>query len=82
MPRPLRREDRKHRTARWGTSRSSLARFLSEPVDGCWLRLFPNMVRDAPKQCGLFLLAASVAPIGLISLRRYIRVPEAGRRWT
>jgi MFS family permease len=27
----------------------------------------------------IFALAASVAPIGLISLRRYIRVPEAGR---
>jgi hypothetical protein len=28
----------------------------------------------------IFALAASVAPIGLITLRRYIRVPEAGRR--
>jgi len=27
----------------------------------------------------IFALAASVCPIGLISLRRYIRVPEAGR---
>ena len=27
----------------------------------------------------IFALAASVAPIGLVSLRRYIRVPEAGR---
>jgi MFS family permease len=27
----------------------------------------------------IFALAASMAPIGLISLRRYIRVPEAGR---
>jgi len=27
----------------------------------------------------IFALAASVAPIGLITLRRYIRVPEAGR---
>src|SRR6185437_2220346 len=27
----------------------------------------------------IFALAASVAPIGLIALRRYIRVPEAGR---
>ncbi len=28
----------------------------------------------------IFALAASVAPIGLIGLRRYIRVPEAGRQ--
>jgi MFS family permease len=28
----------------------------------------------------IFALAASVAPIGLIALRRYIRVPEAGRQ--
>jgi MFS family permease len=28
----------------------------------------------------IFALAASVAPIGLIVLRRYIRVPEAGRK--
>ncbi|MEY2530253.1 MAG: hypothetical protein QOI96_338 [Verrucomicrobiota bacterium] len=27
----------------------------------------------------IFALAASIAPIGLIALRRYIRVPEAGR---
>jgi MFS family permease len=27
----------------------------------------------------IFALAASVAPIGLVALRRYIRVPEAGR---
>ena len=27
-----------------------------------------------------FALAASVAPLGLIVFRRYIRVPEAGRR--
>src|SRR5437016_11003140 len=27
----------------------------------------------------IFALAASVAPVGLITLRRYIRVPEAGR---
>jgi len=25
-------------------------------------------------------LAASVAPIGLVAFRRYIRVPEAGRQ--
>jgi MFS family permease len=30
----------------------------------------------------IFALAASVAPIGLIVLRRYIRVPEAGRQGT
>ena len=28
----------------------------------------------------IFALAASVAPIGLVGLRRYIRVPEAGRQ--
>jgi hypothetical protein len=28
----------------------------------------------------IFALAASVAPIGLIVFRRYIRVPEAGRQ--
>jgi hypothetical protein len=28
----------------------------------------------------IFALAASVAPIGLILFRRYIRVPEAGRQ--
>ena len=28
----------------------------------------------------IFALAASVAPIGLVALRRYIRVPEAGRQ--
>jgi len=28
----------------------------------------------------IFAMAASVAPIGLITLRRYIRVPEAGRQ--
>ena len=37
-----------------------------------------------PRRSGMmwliFALAASVAPIGLIALRRYIRVPEAGRQ--
>jgi len=28
----------------------------------------------------IFALAASVAPIGLVLFRRYIRVPEAGRQ--
>jgi hypothetical protein len=28
----------------------------------------------------IFALAASIAPIGLIAFRRYIRVPEAGRQ--
>ncbi|MGA7275200.1 MAG: hypothetical protein WBX14_10180 [Candidatus Udaeobacter sp.] len=28
----------------------------------------------------IFALAASVAPVGLIVFRRYIRVPEAGRQ--
>jgi hypothetical protein len=27
----------------------------------------------------IFALAASVAPVGLLALRKYIRVPEAGR---
>jgi len=30
----------------------------------------------------IFALAASIAPIGLVTLRRYIRVPEAGREQT
>jgi hypothetical protein len=30
----------------------------------------------------IFALAASIAPIGLIAFRRYIRVPEAGREHT
>lgn len=38
---------------------------------------------QGPRRSGMmwliFALAASVAPIGLIGLRRYIRVPEAGR---
>jgi MFS family permease len=37
-----------------------------------------------PRHCGtmwlIFALAASVAPIGLLAFRRYIRVPEAGRQ--
>jgi len=28
----------------------------------------------------IFALAATVAPVGLIVFRRYIRVPEAGRQ--
>jgi hypothetical protein len=28
----------------------------------------------------IFALAASIAPIGLVMFRRYIRVPEAGRQ--
>ena len=40
-----------------------------------------NTVRDDPGTMWLiFALAASVAPIGLILFRRYIRVPEAGRQ--
>jgi MFS family permease len=39
---------------------------------------------EGPRNSGvmwlIFALAASVAPIGLITLRRYIRVPEAGRQ--
>ena len=37
-----------------------------------------------PRRSGMmwliFALAASVAPIGLLALRKYIRVPEAGRQ--
>jgi MFS family permease len=36
--------------------------------------------RHSWKMWLIFALAASIAPIGLIGLRRYIRVPEAGRR--
>ncbi|HEY5766214.1 MAG TPA: MFS transporter [Candidatus Udaeobacter sp.] len=36
--------------------------------------------RDAGMMWLIFALAASVAPIGLILFRRYIRVPEAGRQ--
>ena len=49
---------------------------------GGWLlaRFCPE---HGPRHSGtmwlIFALAASVAPIGLITLRRYIRVPEAGR---
>jgi MFS family permease len=35
--------------------------------------------RNSGKMWLIFALAASVAPIGLVALRRYIRVPEAGR---
>jgi hypothetical protein len=38
---------------------------------------------QGPRRSGMmwliFALAASVAPIGLITFRRYLRVPEAGR---
>jgi len=50
---------------------------------GGWLlaRFCPE---HGPRHSGtmwlIFALAASVAPIGLITLRRYIRVPEAGRQ--
>src|SRR5437870_188944 len=50
---------------------------------GGWLlaRFCPE---HGPRRSGtmwlIFALAASVAPIGLITLRRYIRVPEAGRQ--
>ena len=38
------------------------------------------MVRDIPGAMWLiFALAASIAPIGLLLFRRYIRVPEQGR---
>jgi MFS family permease len=49
---------------------------------GGWL-LAAFVPEHGPRRSGtmwlIFALAASVAPIGLISLRRYIRVPEAGR---
>ncbi len=50
---------------------------------GGWLlaRFCPE---HGPRHSGrmwlIFALAASVAPIGLLGLRRYIRVPEAGRQ--
>ena len=49
---------------------------------GGWL-LAAFCPEHGPRRSGtmwlIFALSASVAPIGLISLRRYIRVPEAGR---
>jgi MFS family permease len=49
---------------------------------GGWL-LAAFCPEHGPRRSGtmwlIFALAASVAPIGLVSLRRYIRVPEAGR---
>ena len=39
---------------------------------------------DGPRRSGtmwlIFALSASIAPLGLILFRRYIRVPEAGRQ--
>jgi MFS family permease len=50
---------------------------------GGWL-LAAFCPEHGPRRSGImwliFALAASIAPIGLIGLRRYIRVPEAGRR--
>jgi MFS family permease len=50
---------------------------------GGWL-LAAFCPEHGPRHSGtmwlIFALAASVAPIGLIVLRRYIRVPEAGRQ--
>jgi MFS family permease len=50
---------------------------------GGWL-LAAFCPEHGPRHSGrmwlIFALAASVAPIGLIGLRRYIRVPEAGRQ--
>src|SRR5881396_1364824 len=50
---------------------------------GGWL-LAAFCPEQGPRHSGrmwlIFALAASVAPIGLITLRRYIRVPEAGRQ--
>src|SRR5437764_456146 len=38
--------------------------------------------RNSGRMWLIFALAASIAPIGLVALRRYIRVPEAGREQT
>src|SRR5438309_8103614 len=50
---------------------------------GGWL-LATFCPEHGPRHSGtmwlIFALAASVAPIGLLLLRRYIRVPEAGRQ--
>jgi MFS family permease len=49
---------------------------------GGWL-LAAFCPEHGPRRSGtmwlIFALAASVAPVGLVALRRYIRVPEAGR---
>jgi MFS family permease len=49
---------------------------------GGWL-LAAFCPEHGPRRSGtmwlIFALSASIAPIGLVSLRRYIRVPEAGR---
>jgi hypothetical protein len=73
---PRSHRGRKHRMAHWRTFHSSLAKLCRSRrmVAGCVYERSAALER-----CGLFALAASVAPIGLIALRRYIRVPEAGR---
>ena len=52
---------------------------------GGWL-LAAFCPEHGPRHSGtmwlIFALAASIAPIGLIALRPYIRVPEAGREQT
>ena len=81
MPLLLLPEDRKRHTVHLPTFRFSLANSLSAPVAGYWPRSFRNTVRGIPQRCGfIFALAASVAPVGLIVFRRYIRVPEVGRQ--
>jgi len=49
---------------------------------GGWL-LAAFCPEQGPRRSGtmwlIFALAASIAPVGLVALRRYIRVPEAGR---
>jgi MFS family permease len=49
---------------------------------GGWL-LAAFCPEHGPRRSGtmwlIFALAASVAPVGLVALRRYVRVPEAGR---
>ena len=50
---------------------------------GGWL-LAAFCPEEGPRRSGtmwlIFALAASVAPIGLVVFRRYIRIPEAGRQ--
>src|SRR5437868_14379810 len=40
----------------------------------------PHGPRHSATMWLIFALAASVAPLGLLLMRRYIRVPEAGRQ--
>ena len=51
----------------------------SERAAGFWRRFVRRRARHSGLMWLIFALAASVAPLGLIVFRRYIRVPEAGR---